>query len=378
MSVKIANLYGRIIKDSKNEKTIEVELLTDSDKKFISSCPSGESRGSKEAALVDPDVGVENINNNIATELIDYEFEDIKELDNKLLDLDGTENKSKLGANAILPISISAIKALADSNNKQLWKFISEYINCQPSLPMPMMVMIEGGKHSYYKGVKWQEYLLNSDDIENGTKFLKLLKNYLENNKIAFQQGFEGGYSIDAKTSQEALDIFLEILSQINQNLTFSLDIAATHFCISNDEINQLITIPALATIEDPAQEEEWDSWKNIVDKYGDKKKFIGDDLIVTNYNCLKKAIELKACQGLIIKPNQIGTVSQTLQVAKLATEANLIKIVSHRAKDTKDDFIADLAVGIGAQYIKSGAPTQPERIAKYNRLEKIKQNFEV
>lgn len=368
MRATITNLSAQIIKTSHDSDTIEAKMEMSDGRSVLASVPSGQSTGSSEVKTAPPPKAIEQINGDLSKLLIGSEVNDIYKFDELLRTING------LGANSILACSLCAVRYLAKAAGLQLWEYISRISNITPNIPTPMMVMIEGGKHSAYDGVKWQEFLLNASKIEDGKRFLDLSKSKLQNEQISFQMGFEGGWSADIGTNEQALDMFLNIFDEMGKNNSYSIDTATTHYDGELD-VDKLMksTGNHILSIEDPAGENEWEKWAEINTKYGDKIKIIADDLTTTNTNRLEKAIATNACSGVVIKPDQIGSVSGTLDFTKLAKKNNYTCIVSHRAEETNDDFIADLAVGIGADYLKSGAPTQAERMAKYNRLNIIK-----
>lgn len=373
MSIIIRTVKGSIIKDSRGKDTVRAELVTRSGALFAGAVPSGQSVGGNETKTQDPVDAVHTINTNIKDALQGKTFSSIDEIDTTIHSL--TSADLYVGANAHLPVSIAATHALAQSYHLPTWKYISEITGIQPSIPTPMMVMIEGGKHGAFHGVSWQEYLLNAP-VDCGIKFLTQLKKILDAKKIAYTPGVEGGISVDVESNNQALELFLNVFHESGHSHTFSIDCAATHTPISYKDLDMLASNKSLMSIEDPESEEKWDSWVDITKRYGSKKLIVGDDLTTTNYDRLHTAIDLHACNALIIKPNQIGSVSQTLKTARLAHRAHIQMIVSHRAGETTDTFIADLGVGVGALSIKSGAPTQKERIAKYTRLEQIKKEM--
>lgn len=367
----IKKVEGKIIFDSRGKETVQATVQTENNKFFTGAVPSGKSVGSNEAINVLPSIAVENINTIINRCLAGRRLSSIDEMDNIILEEDNTLNKEKLGANAILPVSIALTCALADANNLSTWKYISQIIDIKPLLPTPMMVMIEGGKHGSFKGVTWQEFLLNAS-VDLGETFINKLKQALVGNNINYKTGREGAMSIDAKTNQDALNIFLQVFSEIRTNETFSIDFAATHNQSTDKDLAYVLEQKNIMSIEDPAPENDWEKWQQITAQYADTCLIIGDDLVATNPERLRRAISVKACNGVIIKPNQIGCISETLKTCKIAQIAGIERIVSHRADETKDSFIADLAVGVGAKFLKSGAPTQPERATKYQRLNAI------
>ena len=376
MSAKIIKFSAKTITNSCGSKTIESELVMSDGVTVIASVPSGRSTGTGEAKILSPEIAVKMVNNIISDKLNGIEISDIYAFDEQLKQIDGTSDKHYLGANSILSCSICATRYLAVKSGLPIWKYISNICSQDAGIPKPMMVMIEGGNHSIYGGIKWQEFLLNSDDINQGLRYLKLLKNHLEENNIPYTMGLEGGYGIDLDISEQGLALFLNIFNEIGDDNSFSLDIAATRG--ASVDLSNIIALAKnkIISIEDPAGENDWNRWREINRICGDKVKIIGDDLTVTNVKRLNKALTVNACSGVIIKPIQIGSVSETLDFVKLAKSNKLICIVSHRAEETTDDFIADLAVGIDADYLKSGAPTQPYRLAKYTRLNNIKKEF--
>ena len=374
MSITIRTVKGSIIKDSRGKDTVRAEIVTTKGALFAGAVPSGQSVGGSEIKTQDPVDAVDTIDTHIRGAFEGKTFSSIDEFDSAISSL-SSFNSIHIGANAHLPVSIAATHALARSYHLPTWQYISEITGIRPSIPTPMMVMIEGGKHGAFQGVTWQEFLLNAP-VDSGIQFLTQLTKILDTKKITYTPGVEGGISIDVESNDQALELFLHVFHDSAHSHTFSIDCAATHSPISSQDLNTLTSNQSLMSIEDPASEEEWDSWSDITKRYGSKILIVGDDLTTTNYDRLHKAIDLRACNALIIKPNQIGSVSQTLKTARLAHRAHIKMIVSHRAGETTDTFIADLGVGIGALSIKSGAPTQKERIAKYMRLEQIKKEM--
>lgn len=373
--MKIISIEAKIIADSRGQETVEATLCATEDVEIKGSVPSGQSVGQAEAKVVAPRQAVKNINEIIAPVLVGQDIANFNELDKRLVELDGTKDKSRLGANACLPVSIALIKVSAQANNLPVWKYISQLTGLTPALPTPMMVMIEGGKHSQLSGISWQEFLFNGP-IVAGQDFLAKLKVVLEQKNISHQLGIEGGLTFAAPDNQTGLEIFRSILDKMASGSEYSLDLAGSHNSIDSASLNQLVKDNRLASIEDPFDQEDWSGWQRLVKKAGDRPLVVADDLIATNPDLLAQAIEFRACTGIIIKPNQIGSVSEALKVAKLARQTGLVLIASHRAGETIDSFIADLAVGLGARYLKAGAPTQPERLVKYQRLEEIREEM--
>lgn len=372
----IKSVFAGVINDSSGKDTVRVEIIDNHDNKFWGAVPAGQSVGASEAKTVGIGIALDNVNTKISKVLYHQKLDDIYRLDNILLELDGTPTKINLGANAILPTSIAMTKAISSSYGYQPWKYISYATSQQPKIPLPMMVMIEGGKHGKFPGVDWQEFLLNGS-TKNGLEFLLELKDNLRDNQIDYDDGVEGGISVDVKNNGEALKIFLDVFEKSKYYESYSLDLAGSHNKTTLPEIEGLINDKNLYSIEDPFDQEDWQTWIDENKNFNGNPVLIGDDLTTTNLGRLNKAINNRACSGIIIKPNQIGSVSETLEVVKLAKKNKIKCIVSHRAGETMDTFIADLAVGIGAEHLKSGAPTKKERKIKYDRVAMIKKELE-
>lgn len=364
---KIDKLKAREILDSRGKPTVEVKLETGKGV-FVASVPSGASRGKHEAVEIKAAKAVKNVNEIIAPKLKGGNPTKQKEIDEIMIKLDATENKSKLGANAILAVSIAVCRAGAKSKNLSLWKYISQIVKIKSNLPKPSVLLIEGGVHGKKK-LDFQEFMII-------TKFQQAREIYHKLGDILDTDlGYEGGFAPSVSTAQEALDFIMEAAS--GYNIKIGLDCAASHFKKNKYQLNfyqELVEKYPIIFLEDPFGEEDWESFQEITEKLGKKITIIGDDLLTTNIKRMKLAKTKKACNGAIIKPNQIGTVTETLEAAKLAKSFGWKIMVSHRAGETNDDFIADLAVGIGADFIKSGGPTKPERLVKYNRLLKIEE----
>ena len=406
---KIKNITAREILDSRGFPTIEVEIEAGKDK-IIASVPSGTSTGKNEALeLRDGGVrymgkgvlnAVKNVNEIIRPVLIGGDLTSQKDLDKLLIDLDGTDNKSRLGANAIAAVSLASCRAGALLQEKPLWKWISEISKRDPALPSPCILYIEGGLHGK-GGLDLQEIMvvLEADSYKEklrlSTEVYHNLGKLLENKygKISAAVGLEGAFTPVISETEEALNIILDAIkkSGYQKDVKIILDMAASSFYQDgkyffegdilerNDMENYYLELcnkfPIYA-IEDPFDEEDWDGFKNIFLKIGDKVTIIGDDLLVTNAKRIEMAVERKACNGLILKPNQVGTVTESITAAKYAISNDWKVFVKHRSGETKDDFIADLSVGLGTGYIMAGAPTRGERVAKYNRLLKIEQEL--
>lgn len=424
---KIKTIKAREIKDSRGNPTIEVKLETDSPaskKSFLASVPSGASTGKNEALeLRDKDnkgvsSAIKNINKIIAPKLKGKDVVSQKEIDDLMISLDGTENKSKLGANAILAVSIAVCRAGADARKFPLYKYIRDLCDSslrgvatakQFKLPLPMFNILEGGAHVHRQakpagipnakggGAKnnldIQEFMIVSqkktfaENLMTGSKVYQKLKEVLLKNygQSAITMGDEGGFAPPISSTQQAL--FLLKTAKENEEVKIALDCAASQFYKEGkyyldqkeftragllDFYKELVNSFSFISIEDPFDEEDWEGFKEITKEISSEISIIGDDLTTTNIKRIKDAHNKSACNGVILKPNQIGTITETISAGKLAKSFEWKIIVSHRSGETLDDFIADLSVGIGADFIKSGSPTKEERMVKYNRLMEI------
>ena len=410
---KIKNIRAREIKDSRGNPTVEVELETGKGR-FISSVPSGASTGKNEALeLRDADgKGVQNaissINNIIAPKLKNQNPENQAELDNIMIELDGTENKSKLGANAILAVSMAVCRAGAASQKKSLYQHIANLMDLKELLiPLPMFNALEGGAHAI-NNLDIQEFIIvpqKKTFVENlvvCNKIFQNLKNIIEKNFGKIELGDEGGFAPEILKTEQALYLLKSAIDN-NADVNIALDAAASQFYkegkykIEREELTRqgllefyegLINNFQIISIEDPFDEEDWQGFQSITrllcDKYHATTRssvgviIVGDDLTTTNMKRIKEAHNKNACNAVILKPNQIGTVSETIEASKLARSFNWKTIVSHRSGETMDSFIADFAVGIGADFIKSGSPIKEERMVKYNRLLEIENELKL
>ncbi len=397
---EIKKIKAKEILDSRSEPTIEVEVETELGI-FQASIPSGTSRGKYEA--VELRDGVKNVNEIISPELKGKDVSQQKEIDEFLIKLDGTENKSSLGANAILGVSIAVCRAGAAAQNLALWKWISKIAERETKLPLPCILIIEGGLHSG-NDLDIQEFMIVPQteifqkNLRIGTEIYHSLKEILKNKfeEKACNLGVEGGFAPPLKKTKEALDLITEAIRKTKneRKVKIGLDCAASHFFQegkynfegekrTGEELlgfyQDLLKEYPISFLEDPFEQDDWKSWQQLSAKckvQSAKLLIMGDDLTVTNLERIKEAKEKEACNGIILKPNQIGTITETIAAAKLAKKFEWKIIVSHRSGETLDDFIADLAVGIRAEFIKSGAPGPAERMAKYNRLLKIEEEL--
>lgn len=367
---KIKTIRARRIFDSRKNYTLEVELTTDLGR-FLASIPSGTSKGRYEAVEKKAETAIKNVNKIIAPKLIGKNPVRQKEIDEFLIKLDGTKNKSHLGANAILAVSVAVLRAGAKAQKMPLWKWISKIAKTKPLLPNPSVLFFEGGLHGT-ASLDIQEFMavfpaksFREKLTAAKTVFRKLGEN------LTKKYGLEGAFSPNLKT-KEALDLLTKVGK--NKKIKIILDAAASYSRIKKTPeyyLDLAEKYPILG-IEDPFSQDDWGNWKRL----NSKLLIIGDDLTVTNPERIKEAHKRKACNAVIIKPNQIGTVSETIQAAKLAKSFGWKTMVSHRSGETMDDFIADLAVGLGADFIKAGAPLPKERMAKYRRLLKIEKEI--
>jgi len=398
---KIKGITAREIKNSRGNLTVEIELKTEKGS-FAASCPSGVSTGEGEALELRDEDGkgvsraIENVNKIIAPKLKGKNPAEQKEIDDLMIQLDGAENKSKLGANAILPISIAVCRAGASSAKLPLFKYIAELANLEVSLALPFASFnfIEGGVHAANdldfqefmvmpQGRLFSENLILANKIFNNLKKI-LTKNYGENLEI----GDEGGFAPKISKAEQALFLLKSVIG--DANIKIIIDSAASEFYQQGkymleekefsrvnlvDFYKDLVTRFPIIAIEDPFSQEDWEGFKEITEALP-TITIIGDDLTATNIKRIKQAKAKNACNGVVIKPNQIGTVSETIESANLAKSFGWKVMVSHRSGETMDTFIADLAVGIGADFMKSGSPSQLERMVKYNRLLEIEKEL--
>ena len=408
--MKIKNIKGRQVLDSRGNPTVEAEVFLDNGISATAISPSGASTGAFEAhELRDKDINkflgksvniaVENINNRISSKLKGLDSNDQKNLDKILLDLDGSENKINLGANATLAVSLANSKCSALSNKRSLFKNLGNNY----SLPIPLMNIINGGAHAD-NDLNIQEFMIRPDSannfmnaIEKCYLVIQNLKKILKSNKLLTNVGDEGGFAPSINSNEEALELIVKAIEKSKlkpgKDIVICLDVAANELInekgeysiksksyLSVDEnINyykKLISIYPIKSIEDPFAEEDWTSWKKITTEIGKDIQIVGDDLFVTNTKRLKKGITEKSANSILVKPNQIGTLTETLEVISMAKAANFNTIISHRSGDTEDTFIADLAAATMSSQIKTGSLARSERVAKYNRLLRIEEEL--
>jgi len=412
----IVDVWGREILDSRGNPTVEAEVTLESGIIGRAAVPSGASTGENEACeLRDGDKArylgkgtlkaVENINDKIADELIDWDVADQVAIDNFLCELDGTQNKSELGANAILAVSLACARAAAEAFELPLYRYVGG-TNAR-TLPVPMMNILNGGKHAD-NNVDFQEFMVMpagaptfSEALRYGTEVFHSLKSVLKKKGYNTAVGDEGGFAPDLKSNEEAITVILEAIEKAGfkagKDLFIALDPAASemwdnekkqYFFFKSDKsymasekmvdywtswVNQYPII----SIEDGMAEFDWAGWKMLTDKVGGKIQLVGDDLFVTNTEYLAKGIETKTANAILIKVNQIGTLTETLNAIEMAKNAGYKSIMSHRSGETEDTTIADLAVATNCGQIKTGSASRTDRIAKYNQLLRIEEDLD-
>src|SRR3989338_2422604 len=398
---KIKEIIAREIKDSRGKPTVEVELITEKGR-FIASCPSGASTGKNEALELRDEDGrgvskaIANVNKIIAKKLVGKDPINQKELDEMMIALDGTENKSKLGANAILPVSMAICRAGAVAQKESLYKYISTLTGVgHLKIPLPSFNILNGGAHAKNE-LEIQEFMvvpLKKTFRENlilGSNVFNKLTELLKERGDLPEMGDEGGYAPQIATAEQALMLIKSAIGS-HKDVKIALDCAATEFYrdgkyepqegmqLSREQMidfyKDLVARFPIISIEDPFSEEDWEGFKEIR-KALPETIIIGDDLTKTNVIKIKEAESKKACNGIIIKVNQIGTVSETIDAINMSKGYGWKIMVSHRSGETMDSFIADLAVGVGADFIKTGAYTKDVRIVKYDRLMVIEQEL--
>ncbi|HDS1085358.1 phosphopyruvate hydratase [Stenotrophomonas maltophilia] len=408
----IRSIHAREILDSRGNPTLEAEVILEDGSFGRAAVPSGASTGTKEAVeLRDGDKtrylgkgvrkAVDNVNTTIAAALKGFEATDQAGLDRRLIDLDGTENKGRLGANALLGVSMAAAHAAAASNKQALWQYLAAKTGVTPSLPVPMMNIINGGAHAD-NNVDFQEFMVLpvgftsfSEALRAGTEIFHSLKSVLKGHGLSTAVGDEGGFAPDFRSNVEALDTILEAIGKAGytagEDVLLGLDVASSEF-FENGKYNlvgenkrltseQFVDFLAdwaaqypIITIEDGLAENDWAGWKLLTDRIGKKVQLVGDDLFVTNPKILQEGIDSGTANAILIKVNQIGTLSETLEAIAMADRAGYAAVVSHRSGETEDTTIADIAVATTATQIKTGSLCRSDRVAKYNQLLRIEE----
>lgn len=404
---KIKNVFAREILDSRGNPTVEVDIILESGIKATASVPSGASTGKFEAIeLRDNDksryngkgvlTAVNNVNTKIKTAIIGLDSLNQELLDKTLIDLDGTENKSNLGANAMLGVSLANLKAAAMYQNQELYS----YLGNSTELPRCMMNILNGGAHAE-NGLDTQEFMIvpskqdYKENLRMGAEVFHSLKNVLKERKLSCGVGDEGGFAPNISTTEEALNLITEAISrteyQLGIDIFYALDVAASEFYedgkyhfegknLNDEELvnyyQNLVKKYPIISIEDGMAEEDYDGWKLLTNAIGNKIQLVGDDLFVTNKKLLQKGINLGIANAILLKVNQIGTVTETIETIELAKKYGYKTIISHRSGETEDNYIADFAVGLNLGQIKTGSLSRSERISKYNRLIRISENL--
>ena len=405
---KIIEIKSRQVFDSRGFPTVQSNVKLEDGSIGTSIVPSGASTGSYEACeLRDKNSkylnksvfnAVENVNSLINNHLKGKDSLDQKNIDDLLINLDGTDNKSKLGANSILSVSIANCKAAAQSQKKEIFEYLSN--DKKYKLPFPLMNIINGGAHAN-NSLNIQEFMIRPDGANSFEECMQIafliiqnLKKILEINKMNTSVGDEGGFAPNLNSDEEAIDLILESINKSGfkpgKDVTLCLDVASNelydgkNYSIINkkkissgeliDYYSTLTNKYPIKSIEDPIFEDDWSSWTNLTKRLNDKVQIVGDDLFVTNHKRLSRGIEEKSANAILIKLNQIGTVSETLNTIYLAQDNNFNTIISHRSGDTEDTFISDLAVATKSNQIKTGSLSRSERVSKYNRLLNIEE----
>lgn len=408
----IYKIIAREILDSRGNPTIEVDVTLSDGSLGRAAVPSGASKGEHEAVeLRDNDTlrylgkgvkkAVKIVNTTIANEIIGLDALNQKNIDEAMISLDGTSNKSKLGANSILGVSIAVAKSASNSKKMPFYEYINQ--NKTYTMPIPMMNIINGGSHAD-NNVDFQEFMVFpigaksfSNALQMGTEIFHQLKKVLKNKNLSTSVGDEGGFAPNLKSNHEAIEVILKAIDnagyKAGKNVYIALDVAASELfdkdkyiiksenrSLSSDQMisyyqNIIETYPIIS-IEDGLDENDWGGWSLMNEALGDKVQIVGDDLTVTNINRLQKAIDLKAMNAILIKLNQIGTLTETLDAIALAKKVDFGAIISHRSGETEDTTIADLAVASGVGQIKTGSASRTDRICKYNQLLRIEQNL--
>jgi enolase len=411
---EIVEIHAREILDSRGNPTLEVDVFLESGAFGRASIPSGASTGEREALeLRDGDSSrylgkgvlkaVDNVNNEIADELIGMEADDQVAVDMKMLELDGTEYKSKLGANAILGVSLAVAKAAADEAGQPLYKYIGG--TGARELPLPMMNILNGGSHAD-NNVDIQEFMVMpagassfSEALRMGTEIFHALKSVLKSKGYSTSVGDEGGFAPNLKSNEEALEVIMEAIVKAGykpgQDVLLALDVASSElykdgkYILENeaqkeksademvDFYENLVNKYPIISIEDGMAENDWEGWKKLTDRLGKRIQIVGDDLFVTNPKILKEGISKGIANSILIKLNQIGSLTETLEAIEMAKRAGYTTVISHRSGETEDTTLADLAVAVNSGQIKTGSLCRTDRVAKYNQLLRIEEELD-
>jgi enolase len=408
---EIIGVQARQILDSRGNPTVEVDIYLEDGLLGRASVPSGASTGSREAielrdgnAKVYMGKGVEkavkNVNTKIAPELVGIEVTEQALIDKLLIEIDGSKNKSKLGANAMLGVSLAVAKAAANDLDLPLFKYIGGTNACE--MPVPMMNVLNGGAHAD-NNVDIQEFMIMpvgaksfSEALRMGTEIFHHLKSVLKKKKYNTAVGDEGGFAPDLKSNAEAIEILMQAVKnagyKIEKDILLALDVAASELYANNkytlaaekksklssnemvSYLEKLVKKYPIVSVEDGLAENDWKGWKQLTDKVGDKAQLVGDDIFVTNTEILAKGIRQGIGNSILIKVNQIGTLTETLEAVEMAKRAGYTAVISHRSGETEDTTIADISVAVNAGQIKTGSLCRTDRVAKYNQLLRIEE----
>ena len=412
---KIKNIHARQIIDSRGNPTVEADVILTDDSFGRAAVPSGASTGKYEAVELRDNnpllyngksvlKAVSNINNIISSDLNGLEVDDQKNIDNKLLSIDGTENKSNLGANSMLAVSLACAKAAANYKKLNLFESIAQ--KSEYELPIPMMNILNGGSHADNK-IDFQEFMVMpvgaktfSQALQMGTEIFHSLKNELKSKGFSTNVGDEGGFAPNLSSNKEAIEIVLKSIESAGyspgKDIFIAMDAAASEFYNTDEKVYHFhqstgeklsssemvdfwkdwVNKYPIISIEDGLDEDDWDAWKLLTDKIGKDVQLVGDDLFVTNVKKLSKGINESIANSILIKVNQIGTLTETIDAVKLAQDNSYTSIMSHRSGETEDTTIADLSVALQTGQIKTGSASRSDRVAKYNQLLRIEEKL--
>ena len=408
--IRISDIRGREILDSRGNPTVEADVTLEDGTRARAAVPSGASTGTREAVeLRDGDASrylgkgvtkaVANINGELRDSLLGVDFDDQRALDHHMIELDGSDNKGRLGANALLAISLASARAHAMARGLSLFRHLGD----STTMPVPMMNIINGGAHAD-NSVDIQEFMILpvgapsfSEALRHGTEIFHALKSVLRAQGLNTAVGDEGGFAPDLPSNRAALDTIMEAIGKAGfsagDDILLGLDVASSEFFEDgqynlasegrkfdaagfSDFLAELVDGYPIITVEHGMDESDWDGWRVLTDAVGDKVQLVGDDLFVTNTAILARGINEKIANSILIKPNQIGTLSETLDAVTMAVEAGYTAVISHRSGETSDSTIADIAVGTQATQIKTGSLSRSDRIAKYNQLLRIEEEL--
>ena len=411
----IQSIKARQIIDSRGNPTVEADVVLSGDILGRAAVPSGASTGSAEALELRDGgndwsgkavrTAVKNVNEIIAPALVGHDASDQAAIDQTMQELDGTDNKSKLGANAILSVSLAAAKAAAKAKRQPLWRYIADMTNSTPALPLPMMNVLNGGAHAAF-ATDIQEFMIIckgaktfEDTLKMGTEIFHALAKVLKAHDYPTTVGDEGGYAPHVREgNRESFALLSEAIINAGYNLgtdvAFAMDAASSEFyrdgryelkcegkSLSSSEmvdwLAALVDEFPIVSIEDGLAENDWDGWKLLHERLGDRVQLVGDDLLVTNTSLIRRAIDEESANALLVKPNQIGSLTETIEAVKMAQNAGWRTVMSHRSGETEDTTISHLAVGLGCGQIKTGSLSRTDRIAKYNELLRIAEGDE-